>query len=61
MSTEIKIKHNHNIEHDVTNCSFLTAKCVKCGSFAEFLSYLEHPMIDAPEFLNDFNDSRFKS
>ena len=54
MSTEIKTKHNHNTEHEVTNCSFLTAKYLKCGCFAEclftWIIYMIEPISDINQF-----------
>ena len=52
------LRSKHNIEHDVTNCPFLTKKYSKCDSLADFLSYLEHVMIEAVELLNKFEESK---
>ena len=52
------LRSKHNIEHDVTNCPFLTKKYSKCDSLADFLSYLEHVMIETVELLNKFEESK---
>ena len=52
------LRSKYNIEHDVTNCPFLTKKYSKCDSLADFLSYLEHVMIEAIELLNKFEESK---
>ena len=52
------LRSKHNIEHDVTNCPFLTKKYSKCDSLADFLSYLGHVMIEAVELLNKFEESK---
>ena len=54
MSTEIKTKHNHNTEHEVTNCSFLTVKYVKCDCFEKclftWIMYMIEPISDVNQF-----------
>ena len=52
------LRSKHNIEHDVTNCPFLTKKYSKCDYLADFLSYLGHVMIEAVELLNKFDESK---
>ena len=58
MSTEIKTKHNHNIEHEVTNCSFLTAKYLKCDCFTECLFTWIMYMIETISDINQFKEAQ---
>ena len=60
-STEIKTKHNHNTEHEVTNCSFLTAKYLKCGCFAECLFTWIIYMIEPISDINQFKAGRWET
>ena len=52
------LRSKHNIDHDVANCPFLNKKYSKCDSLADFLSYLEHVLIEAIELLNRFEESK---
>ena len=64
MSIEIKTKHNHNIEHEVTDCSFLTAKYLKCDCFTEclftWIMYMIETISDINQFKEDGQDAWLK-